>query len=318
MSAARSKQRFLFHGRDETTQDDGSAIATADSLGFARVGGRVDPSHSTPSHRNANNRDDSSKNIARQPSHWPVILFIPNLLGYIRILLALHGMKHSIQLHYNKALNTWIAASLLDLIDGIAARKLNQCSHFGILLDIIADNILRTVVWISCMILVSSKGNDGANGGANVIVVWTTIICLEWITMFCSQQNQSSRTEEEARSDHHWKDVKRKGNEATSSQNPPFWVQAVFHNNFRSPFGILAVYGLFVAPLGTYVGYASDASTSNNETWPTQILSAQMISILVLIAYIGRTLSAAVELWLCWKYLGGVIVRDSCGGKRMS
>jgi phosphatidylglycerophosphate synthase len=317
MSASRTKRRFLFHGRDETPHDDGT-IAADDSMAFARVSvvGRIDPSHPTASHQRASSDDISNNFGSRTPSNWPLILYIPNLLGYIRILLAFHGMKHSIQLQFNKALNTWIAASLLDLIDGIAARKLNQCSQFGILLDIIADNILRTVVWISCMILlISSTRNEDAS--ANAIVVWTAIICLEWITMFCSQQHQSNRPGEARSSRDHWKDVKRKGNTATTSSNPPFWVQAVFHNNFRSPFGMLAIYGLFVGPLGSYVWYASDASTSN-ATWPTQLLSEQMISILIAIAYIGRTLSAAVELWLCWQYLSGVIARDSCGGKRMS
>ena len=317
MSAARTKRRLWFYGREDTTDGDGT-IATDDSLAMARlpIAGRVDP---TQSHRHAN-RDDSST-IRRTLSDWPVALYVPNLLGYLRILLSFHGMKHSIELHFNKALNTWIAASVLDLIDGIAARKLNQCSQFGILLDIIADNILRTVVWISCVILViSNRHDDGSSssGGSSVSVIcaWTIIICLEWITMFCSQCDQASR-KGEVQIGRHWKDVKRKGNETMS--HPPFWVQAVFNNNFRSPSGILAIYGLFVAPLGSYVWNASNVSTTNNETtWPTKLFSEQVIMILIATSYVGRTLSAAVELWLCWRYLSNIIARDSYGRKRKS
>ncbi len=290
--------------RDEITTEDSSALGQDVS-----IVGRVDPSHPTPMFHRPAIRDDSSYNGRKSFNNWPVILYIPNLLGYVRILLAFHGMKLSIQQHFNKALNTWIAAAILDLIDGIAARKLNQCSQFGILLDIIADNILRTAVWISCILLVASeRKNADANNSTNIICAYTAIICLEWMTMFCSQCNQASR-EDEAQSGHHWKDIKRKGNE---SSNPPFWVEAVFSNNFRSSSGILAIYGLFVAPLGSYVLYASNSSTTISTTWPTHLLSEQLILILIIIAYIGRSLSAAVELWLCWQYLRGVIARDSC------
>jgi phosphatidylglycerophosphate synthase len=224
----------------------------------------------------------SPKSISVEESQWKVLFYIPNLMGYLRIILAFYGYQFAIQKQHNSALNAWIAASLLDLFDGIAARKLNQCSQFGILLDVIADNILRSIVWMSNITDAEEFGD--ASGAKRC--TWIAIIFLEWITMACSQckTNQGQYS--------HWKDMRQ--------NDPPFWVQAVFKNNFRTIPGILAIYGLFVAPLGTYVVHA-------DKIWPKQLLMDHTISVLVMISYVGRVLSAAVELWICVDYACDVI-----------
>lgn len=242
------------------------------------------------------NNDSGEEAIDFCWSNWPVVLYIPNLLGYLRILLSFYGLKHALQQHPNKALNIWIVAAILDLFDGIAARMMNQCSQFGILLDIVADNILRSIVWISTMI----ESSKSTTSGEIEICVWVAIICLEWITMFCSQSNEPNEKDKDQNV--HWKDVK------TKSEPPPFWVQAVFKNNFRSPAGVLAMCGLFVAPLGSYIRCADRV---NKSTWPFQFLPEDAISILVKISYAGRLLSAIVELWICRNYLMKVIARDA-------
>ncbi|KAL7539435.1 hypothetical protein ACHAXR_009298 [Thalassiosira sp. AJA248-18] len=235
-------------------------------------------------------------------SSWPVALYIPNLLGYLRIVLSFYGLKHALRQHPHKALNIWITAALLDLFDGVAARWLNQCSQFGIFLDIAADNILRTIVWISA-IIETSKSQPTT--GENEICVWAAIICLEWVTMFCSQNN---KTNQQGDQHIHWKDVKRKVADTGSNRPPPpFWVQAVFKDNFRSLPGIFAIYGLFAAPFGTYVWYADREQKS---TWPARLISENIMTILLKISYAGRLLSAMVELWLCYEFLSCVITRD--------
>mmetsp|Transcript_10616 Transcript_10616/g.22485 ORF Transcript_10616/g.22485 Transcript_10616/m.22485 type:complete len:345 (-) Transcript_10616:239-1273(-) len=238
-------------------------------------------------------------------SSWPVALYIPNLMGYLRIILSFVGLKHALQQQFHNALNIWIAAALLDLVDGIAARKLNQSSQFGILLDIMADNILRTVIWISATIESSKSDLSWENG----VCVWAAIIiCLEWITMFCTQSNQTNQKEDQKKE--HWKDVNQKSVETTESKrSPPFWVQAVFKNNFCSLPGVLAIYGLFTAPLGTYVWYAD---RSHKTTWLLRLLSERKMSILITISYVGRFLSAMVELWLCYDFFRGVVARERC------
>ena len=82
----------------------------------------------------------------------------------------------------------------------------------------------------------------------------------------------------------------------------------MFHNNFRSPLGAFAIFGLFVAPLGTYVWLADRSAKSS---WPWLVLSDEGASRLIWAAYAGRLLSASVELWLCFDYLRKVIAKDA-------
>jgi CDP-diacylglycerol--inositol 3-phosphatidyltransferase len=70
-----------------------------------------------------------------------VLLFVPNLIGYFRVVCTLSSF--TIMLNFD---NYWAIAMLLyvtsfagDLFDGIVARKLNQTSTFGGLLDMITD-----------------------------------------------------------------------------------------------------------------------------------------------------------------------------------
>ncbi|KAL7542905.1 hypothetical protein ACHAWF_009774 [Thalassiosira exigua] len=239
------------------------------------------------------------------PRRWPVALFVPNLLGYLRAFLSFRGLRHALRRRPREALRAWTAAASLDLLDGAVARGLDQCSEFGVLLDIAADNVLRTTVWISA-IVEASRSHNSTDFVEIEICAWAAVVCLEWITMFCSQNSQ--------RNDSHWKDVNGKNPdeaEAESCSSPPFWVRAVFKNNFRSPAGMLAIYGLFVAPLGTYVWYA-DWSTKSS--WPWLLLTEEVASWLIWASYVGRLLSAGVEVWICHRYLASVIARDERQG----
>jgi phosphatidylglycerophosphate synthase len=81
----------------------------------------------------------------------PVVLYVPNVLCYLRIILAYAGFFYSTT---DPVLTVWIwiVSAFLDLFDGILARKLNQCSSLGILLDIAADNILRSNIWVAAAV----------------------------------------------------------------------------------------------------------------------------------------------------------------------
>lgn len=235
--------------------------------------------------RNNNSTTEGwNENYGAHQSHscWSVLLYIPNLMGYLRICLAFWGYKTAMQKQHSTALNMWIAASILDIFDGMAARRLDQCSQFGVLLDVIADNILRSIVWIAVIMVEEENGDDSGTKRCT----WTTILFLEWITMLCSQM-KASRSQ-----DTHWKEV--------SKNKPPSFVRAVFKNNFRTPPGILAIYGLFAAPMGTYVMCV-------DQVWPQQLFSDKCIVTLVNISYVGRMLSATVELWICFDYIHDVI-----------
>ncbi|XP_071965452.1 CDP-diacylglycerol--inositol 3-phosphatidyltransferase-like [Antedon mediterranea] len=67
-----------------------------------------------------------------------VFLFVPNIIGYIRIVLVITACYH-MQSDYVTAIVCYALGVALDEIDGYAARYLNQGTRFGELLDLITD-----------------------------------------------------------------------------------------------------------------------------------------------------------------------------------
>lgn len=67
-----------------------------------------------------------------------VLLFVPNLIGYVRIILALAAF-YVIKTDYIIASSCYIISGLLDAFDGHAARMLNQGTKFGAMLDQLTD-----------------------------------------------------------------------------------------------------------------------------------------------------------------------------------
>ncbi|KAI7855214.1 CDP-alcohol phosphatidyltransferase-domain-containing protein [Circinella umbellata] len=68
-----------------------------------------------------------------------VFLFVPNLIGYTRIILA------SLSLYYMKwhpkvCVTLYCISCLLDAVDGNAARYFDQCNKFGAVLDMVTDS----------------------------------------------------------------------------------------------------------------------------------------------------------------------------------
>ncbi|KAK9461913.1 CDP-alcohol phosphatidyltransferase-domain-containing protein [Lipomyces oligophaga] len=67
-----------------------------------------------------------------------IFLFIPNLIGYSRVVLALASLA---VMSMHPKVCTWLYAlsCLLDAFDGMAARKFNQSTRFGAILDMVTD-----------------------------------------------------------------------------------------------------------------------------------------------------------------------------------
>lgn len=81
--------------------------------------------------------------MAAPPSPRAVLLYVPNLIGYVRIMLALllvgaHGV-----LGWRGVLGAYGFAAALDAVDGVLARALRQTSRFGEVLDVVADKCAR-------------------------------------------------------------------------------------------------------------------------------------------------------------------------------
>jgi len=67
-----------------------------------------------------------------------VFLFVPNLIGYTRILLAAMSL-HYMSYHPKYCTVAYCVSQLLDAVDGHAARALGQTSKFGAVLDMVTD-----------------------------------------------------------------------------------------------------------------------------------------------------------------------------------
>ncbi|UVT15299.1 MAG: CDP-diacylglycerol--glycerol-3-phosphate 3-phosphatidyltransferase [Nitrospira sp.] len=78
---------------------------------------------------------------------------IPNSLTILRILLVPVYIGFMTYGSYGLALLTLLVAGLTDAIDGYIARKLNQRTRLGTLLDPLADKVLLTSSFISLAIL---------------------------------------------------------------------------------------------------------------------------------------------------------------------
>nr|XP_015807547.1 uncharacterized protein si:ch1073-145m9.1 isoform X2 [Nothobranchius furzeri] len=74
-----------------------------------------------------------------------VMLFWPNIVGYIRISLVFAAWAA----HQSPAafVPLYTLASVLDGVDGWLARKLGQTSRFGAWLDVLVDNLSRSMLW---------------------------------------------------------------------------------------------------------------------------------------------------------------------------
>ncbi|KAG4080279.1 hypothetical protein HA402_010771 [Bradysia odoriphaga] len=67
-----------------------------------------------------------------------IFLFVPNLIGYARIVLAVIAF-YFMQTNYVIAGWCYIISALLDAVDGHAARAFNQSTKFGAMLDQLTD-----------------------------------------------------------------------------------------------------------------------------------------------------------------------------------
>ncbi|GJJ77821.1 CDP-diacylglycerol--inositol 3-phosphatidyltransferase [Entomortierella parvispora] len=85
-----------------------------------------------------NTRAASAQATKAVPADENVFLFIPNLIGYTRIILAA-GALYYMPSHPKTCMFMYSLSCLLDAVDGQAARYYNQCSKFGAILDMVTD-----------------------------------------------------------------------------------------------------------------------------------------------------------------------------------
>ncbi|KAF4520719.1 hypothetical protein B566_EDAN004839 [Ephemera danica] len=67
-----------------------------------------------------------------------IFLFVPNLIGYARVILALISF-YFMPTNHEIAIWCYVTSALLDAFDGHAARYFNQSTKFGAILDMLTD-----------------------------------------------------------------------------------------------------------------------------------------------------------------------------------
>ncbi|XP_078482596.1 uncharacterized protein LOC113474121 [Ciona intestinalis] len=142
------------------------------------------------------------------------LLFIPNIIGYVRFILICWSWCN-IEESYS-FLVAYILNVLLDGVDGWTARKLNQVSSFGALLDVAVDNFGRGILW--CHVCKFGYG----------ISAW------EWLVFVCTHAQS------------------RGGQWKSQFQMAPVIVKKIMKNGFKTSTGMVTVSGLHVLPIWLY------------------------------------------------------------------
>lgn len=81
-----------------------------------------------------------------------IFLFIPNIIGYFRIIFALVSFYY-MQSDYILATICYFTSSLLDAFDGYAARYFNQATKFGAMLDQLTDRVALLALIMNLCVL---------------------------------------------------------------------------------------------------------------------------------------------------------------------
>ncbi|SAM08017.1 hypothetical protein [Absidia glauca] len=106
-------------------------------------------------------KDDSLKKSVDRKDTENVFLFVPNIIGYTRIILAALSFYY-MPIHPKACVALYSLSCLLDAVDGNAARYFNQCSRFGAVLDMVTDRsfLVLTRCTTTCLLCFLSLRNQ--------------------------------------------------------------------------------------------------------------------------------------------------------------
>ena len=94
-----------------------------------------------PGRSNATARDN-------QRSYISVLLYVPNLIGYARVLLTGMFFYYAFDTQAGACSACYIASFTLDFFDGYFARLLDQCSRLGQVLDMVTDRVSTAILLV--------------------------------------------------------------------------------------------------------------------------------------------------------------------------
>ena len=238
---------------------------------------------------------------------------LPNITCYIRIIVPFFVLTAS-EFTASQKIYYLVFSSLLDLIDGPIARYFNCCSYYGAVLDVIADNVLRTTSWALalvdfCRLQVKDEtiihplydyfnltptpsssslpSNHLFTTSACFLLAFVVVfvVSLEWLTMVSTQIHAVK----DAR---HWK---------TCRENDPYFVALFFKDSFKNPLGIVGIIGIFGLPFSIFATLNFTCIRAgvlrhlvgDNYEYQVYLLAACFV-----VCAVGRVLSSFVEVYL--------------------
>jgi CDP-diacylglycerol--inositol 3-phosphatidyltransferase len=104
---------------------------------------------------------------------WPVLFYVPNLIGYSRIGLTLVAFWNAENL--DRFVKLYLIGFLLDAADGYAARLLRQSSEFGAVLDMITDRVSTAGLLFLLARRQVSLVTAGNGATATCLVTWLLV-----------------------------------------------------------------------------------------------------------------------------------------------
>lgn len=192
-------------------------------------------------------------------------------LSYVRIFLALTGYAVSANFP-SFALFLWMLGAMMDLSDddqvrdsrnsGHSTNKTSQQKRIHVIaLDLLADNLLRTVGWTAAAVAQPHP----------YLAVATTVVLLEWTTLITTNVHV-------AWDPLHWKRAR---------CTDPAWMQALLRSRGQNVLGRLGLFGLLTAD---WVSFAAAKGIAGN---------IPCFAAIQVTALVGRAVVATMELWLC-------------------
>lgn len=135
-----------------------------------------------------------------------VLLYLPNIIGYLRIVCTITSFMIMISIVDTAATTSfnyygWRIAILLyigsfvgDLFDGMVARAYNQCSIYGSVLDMITDRCSTTglLYVLSCEYNATTIGNNSVQYRLLFLFLLLLDISSHWCQMYSSIQVSNS------------------------------------------------------------------------------------------------------------------------------
>ncbi|THZ40853.1 CDP-diacylglycerol-inositol 3-phosphatidyltransferase PIS [Aureobasidium pullulans] len=99
-----------------------------------------------PSEATAGRAEEDVTNTSRE-NREDIFSFVPNLIGYARIILTVVSL-YFMPVHPRRCSAIYVVSCLLDALDGWAARRFNQGTKFGAVLDMVTDRCTTTCLLV--------------------------------------------------------------------------------------------------------------------------------------------------------------------------